>query len=279
MAHRAGRRRCPLVSSDFVSGQSSVSESLINRLTGTWKEDVSQRKLGAAATDLRFQRDAKGGLQEVRGPDVRPTVQSIVFDGTPHKLESGNNSIAWTQITPNSFERVISDASDTLGIRRIRISEDGKTLAEETEQKTTDGRASANTTVYERVSAEQQGLVGRWKHKKFNSNSPPRVKFEPAGTNGLKYSGANNLLTDTSYTVAFDGKPVSVTGRTTLSGITIAAKPLNDRTIEFTTSRDGIAYIRSVNQLSADGKTLTVTSTSIGTNASAEPSVVVWVKQ
>jgi hypothetical protein len=172
--------------------QSTGSGPVIARLTGTWKEDVSKRKVGGAIVDLRFQRDTKGGLQELRGPDVLPDVQSIVFDGMPHKLAKGNNSIAWKQLTPSTFERVISEGTQTLGIRRIRISTDGKTLTEATEVQRATGPATVNTIVYQRASGDQQGLVGRWKAQSFTTNTPGVVTYAPAGTGGLTFADANN---------------------------------------------------------------------------------------
>src|ERR1700674_5832279 len=71
--------------------QSSGSGVVITRFTGTWKEDASKRKVGSMP-NLRFQRNAKGGLEEIRGPEVRPCSESIVLDGKPHKLEAGSNS-------------------------------------------------------------------------------------------------------------------------------------------------------------------------------------------
>jgi hypothetical protein len=230
---------------------------------------------------LRFQPNAKGGLEEVRGPEVRPLVQSIVFDGKPHKLEIGNNSIAWKQSNPNTFERVLSDGNGTrtLTTRRIRISADGKTMTEETEGKTTDGRTSVDTVAYQRVSGDAQGLVGRWKPMSFKTDNPDVVKYEPAGTNGIKFSDASNMPSDATYTVMLDGKPVAVVGAAVIAGTMTAAKRVDDRTLEFTQSREGVVSGKSVRQVSADGKTLTDTNTTVGPNASAEPSVIVYVKQ
>jgi hypothetical protein len=269
-----------LIGAVQIVASAQSSGSVVTRFTGTWKEDVSKRKVGSMA-NLRFQRNAKGGLEEVRGPEVRPLVQSVVFDGQPHKLEIGNNSIAWKQSNPNTFERVLSEGNGTrtLTVRRIRISTDGKTMTEETEGKTTGGRTSVDTVAYQRVSGDAQGLVGRWKPVSFKTDNPDVIKYEPAGTNGIKFSDASNLPTDTTSTVTLDGKPVPVIGAGVIAGTMTAAKRVDDRTLEFTQSRDGIVSGKSIQQLSADGKTLTVTETSVGPNASAEPSVIVYVKQ
>jgi hypothetical protein len=269
-----------LIGAVQIVASAQSSGSVIARFTGTWKEDVSKRKVGSMA-NLRFQRNAKGGLEEVRGPEVRPLVQAIVFDGKPHKLEIGNNSIAWKQSNPNTFERVLSDGNGTrtLTIRRIRISADGKTMTEEIEGKTADGRTSVDTVAYQRVSGDAQGLVGRWKPMSFKTDNPDVVKYELAGANGIRFSDASNMPTDVTFTATLEGKPMPVVGAAVIAGTMTAAKRVDDRTLEFTQSRDGVVSGKSIQQLSADGKTLTVTETSVGPNASAEPSVIVYVKQ
>jgi len=272
-------RVCLVIVAFASSSLAQSSGSVITRFTGTWKEDISKRKVGSLA-NLRFQRNAKGGLEEVRGPEVRPVYQSIVFDGKPHKVETSSNTIAWKQLNSNTFERVLSDGTGkTLTTRRIRISADGKTMTEEIERKATGGPTSVGTFVYQRVSGDAQGLAGRWKPVSFKTDKPAVQKYEPAGTNGIKISDADNMPTDATYTVTLDGKPAPVVGAAVIAGIMTAARAVDDRTIEFTNSREGVVSGKSVRQLSTDGKTLTVTNTTVGPNASAEPSVIVYVKQ
>ena len=259
------------------AAQSSDSD-VIKRFVGTWREDPSKRTVGSMA-NLRFERNASGALQELRGPELKPAIQPVVFDGQPRRPDASSNTITWKQIDPHTFERVLSDGSRALTIRRLRISQDGKTLTQDTEYKQIDGRAQVDTIVYQRVSGDAEGLVGRWKPQSIKMDTPGVLKVEAAGTNGIKVSGANNLLTDTTYTVALDGKPVPVVGAGTIPGAMTAARRVDDHTIEFTTSREGVATGTSVRKVSPDGKTLTVTNTTLGPNASKEPSIVVYMKQ
>jgi hypothetical protein len=258
--------------------QSTRGADIIGRFAGTWKEDATKRKFGAQAT-LRFRRNAKGELEEVRGPEARPVVQTIVFDGQPHATESVNR-IAWKQINPNAFERVLTDGTSGAGriltTRRLRISADDKILTEDTERKTSDGRTSIQTVAYRRTSGEPQGLAGRWQAESMKTNSPPLVKYERAGPNGLKFTDYDGEAT---YTLTLDGKPVPVVGPAVIRGIMVAAKPMDDHTIEITQTREGVTTAKGVSTVSADGKTLTVTVTPMGPNASPEPSTIVYVKQ
>lgn len=252
--------------------QSDVAASVVARFTGTWKEDVSRRKVGDMIP-LRFQRNAQKEIEEVRGPEARPVVQPVIFDGKPRETASGN-TIVWRQADPHTFERVLSKGGVTLTTRRIRLSPDGKTLSEVEESKLTDGRIVVTTVEYQRESGDEQGLVGRWKAVSLKDNNAAEVKYEGWSTNGLKSSG----LGGTSVTFMLDGTPAPLVGPGVLQGSMISAKPLNEHTIEFTNSREGVDTGKSVWTVSPDGKTMTATISSAGAS-SKDATVVVYVKQ
>jgi hypothetical protein len=260
-------------SASLVVAQSSGPASVLQRFAGTWKEDVSKRKLGAGVP-LRFQRDAKGGLEEVRGPEARPISQPVIFDGKPHEVEQGITT-SWKQVDPNTFERVLSDGAGVVSTRRISVAADGKTLTEATERKSSDGQTFVATIIYQRSSGDAQGLVGRWTPVSVKMDTPRLVRYELVGANGLKMS---DNAADVTFTVTLDGKPAPVVGRSVLPGTTSAAKVVDEHTIAFTQSREGVVAGKSVRTVSADGRTLTVTNTTVGPNA-GEPSVVVFMKQ
>ena len=168
----------------------------------------------------------------------------------------------------------MSDPTGTLSTRRLRISGDGKTLTETTEVKRKDGSKGVRTVTYQRESGDAQGLVGRWKAVGLKIETPASVTYEVVGANGLKFSNDVGV----TYTVMLDGKPVPVVGPAVLPGSMIAAKAIDDTTMEFTMSREGVVTGKSVRRVSADGKTLTVTFTSLGPNASKEPTIIVFTK-
>jgi hypothetical protein len=250
------------------------SAALIQRFAGTWREDVSQRKIGAMAS-VRFQRDAKGALQELRGPEARPMYQHVVFDGKPYVLPDGPDTIAWKQHTAASFERAYSDKGGLLNTRHIQISADGKTLTERVVRRLADGRSAEDTIVYQRTSGDDQGLVGRWKPQSFKTTLPGGFKYEATGPNALKF--VNNSGVTWSGALGADATPV--VGPGTAPHLMRAAKALDDYTIEFTQSREAVLTSRMVSAVSRDGKTMTVTTTTSGPNASTEPSVMVYLRQ
>jgi hypothetical protein len=67
------------------------------------------------------------------------------------------------------------------------------------------------------------------------------VKWEPAGTNGVKVSDPRS-----TFTIMFDGKSVPLIGLTGISNTMLAARVLDDYTIEINESREGIKVARNV---------------------------------
>src|SRR2546421_10621952 len=114
-------------------GYTQSSGSVIPRLSGTWKEDVSKRQIGSER-HLVFRRSAGGTLEELRGADLRPLVQPVNFTGKPYTFDpASKNTIAWTQRDASTFERAIYNEGRLLNTRRIHLSSDNKTLTEDTE--------------------------------------------------------------------------------------------------------------------------------------------------
>jgi hypothetical protein len=249
--------------------------------TGTWKANEAKSKVGSNINfDLEFRRSAKGELQELRGPASRPVVQPVVFDGKPYKVDGGN-MIEWKQIDDHDFERKIFEARTSpdkqgrlITTRNLQISPDEKTLTEKTERTLTDGKPSLTTITYTRSSGEPQGLVGAWKRSTLHSNRPPVLKLEPAG-NALKVSSDRGL----TYTLTLDGKDAPVVGADVVTKTTVAGKQVNNHTIEVAVSREGVLASKSTWELSPDGKTMTVTTASVGPDASREPSIDVYERQ
>jgi len=247
---------------------------------GTWKENEAKSKF-APNLNLEFRRNAKGELEELRGPQSRPVVQRVIFDGKPHMVDGGN-MIEWKQIDDHDFERKIFEARTSPGkaarliaTRNLQISPDEKTLTEKNERTLTDGKPSLTTITYTRTSGEPQGLVGRWTLSTLHSNRPPVLKLEPAGNNGLKVSSDRGV----TYTLTFDGKDVPIIGPDVVSKTTAAGKQVDNHTIEVTLSREGVLANKGTWELSPDGKMMTVTTKRMGPNVSPEPTIEVYERQ
>jgi hypothetical protein len=262
-------------------GAQDVSRT-IGKFSGTWKQNEAKSKFGSNL-NLRFRLNAKGEMEELRGPESRPIVEPVIFDGKTYPID-GANMIEWKQIDAHKVERKIFDARTSPGkqgklitTRKLQISPDGKTVREETERMLADGKASLTTITYTRTSGDSQGLVGIWKLSTLHSNRPPVLKLEPAGNNALKISVT--ITEDLTYTLTFDGKDAQVVGPDVVSKFTASGKLVDNHTIEVTQSREGVISNKSSWELSPDGKTMTVTTTWMGPNVSPEPSIEVYEKQ
>ena len=253
-------------------GQVPTPAQVASRFAGNWVEDQSQRKTGALRS-LTF-RNGANGLEELRGSSTRPLVESVRFDTAPYAFGEPNATMVWKQLGGGRFERTMTDSGKIIGIRRITISPDGKTLTEISERNLADGKKSTDTIVYARSSGSGQNLEGVWKPQTLRSDTPLKMSMQAAGSI-LKVSTGAGL----TYALTFDGKPATVTGPAVISGTTRAGKIVSDRVVEIALARLGTPEGTVTWTLSADGKTLTSNFKELGPDASKEPSVSVYQKQ
>jgi hypothetical protein len=123
-----------------------------------------------------------------------------------------------------------------------------------------------------------KGLEGTWKlnvaKSKFSPGPPPKsmtVTYSAAGANGTKIvvdvTPATGEAQHWEMTVTYDGKESPITGNPTAD--TVSAKPSKGLTSESVFKKGGKVTATNHRSLSADGKTLTVTSK--GVTADGKP--------
>ena len=135
--------------------------------------------------------------------------------------------------------------------------------------------------------AQSDPAVGTWKlnaaKSKYNPGPPPRsqtLTISAAG-NGVTVmsrgtDGAGKPLA-TDYTVAFDGKDVPVKGSPSYDAT--SAKRVDANTTELTRRKGGKIVQTSRRVVSADGKTMTITTTGVNENGDRISNVGVFEKQ
>jgi len=261
------------LASSFLCLAQTPSKAALGKFVGTWRENESKIKLSPSNT-LKFRRDAQGNLEELRGSEARPLVQPVRFDGKPYSVDSSKNTIVWKQIDKNHFERTIFENGKLLTTRRLQISDDSKTLTEDTERTLVDGKKDITTIQFHRASGEAQGLAAIWQAVSYHSTVPNQVTIEAIGDR-LKVSTNAGVV----YTAALDGRPVAVTGPAVISGTMVALKLIDAQTMEAAQSREGVPTGRVTIAISADGKVMTATAVNLAPNASREPTVTVSEKQ
>lgn len=126
------------------------------------------------------------------------------------------------------------------------------------------------------LSAQGDAAAGTWKlnvaKSKYSGTAPKSatLKIENSGQ-GVKIStegvAADGTKTATSYTASYDGKESPLTGSATAD--TVSLKRIDANTVERTDKKAGKVVNTIRRTLSADGKTLTITSK--GTNAQGQP--------
>lgn len=271
-----GRATAMLVAMALGSIPVAVVAQGSTRFVGTWVEDQSKRTMGAERS-LTFRQSANGGIEELRGSYARPLVQPVRFGVPAYAVDGSRNSIAWKQLSPSQFERVISQSGVALNTRRIQISPDGKVLTEVTEEQT-GGKKSTLTIVYRRTSAEGQGLVGMWKPESRKSDPSNVMQIAAAGT-GLKVTNNPDRPGRNEFTLLFDGKPATVDGPTVISGTTTSGRRVDESTIQLALAREGVPTGTATWTLSPDSKTLTSRAMVVGPDASKEPTITVFARQ
>jgi hypothetical protein len=256
-----------------IVGQSSPTP-VLQKFVGLWMEDESKLKIGDSFGKLRF-RQSSDGLEELRGPEVKPLVQSVKFGTKPYAINGSTNTIAWMQIDSSHFERSIFNEGKLQNTRRIEVSADGKALTEVTEVARPGEKKYQTTIAFQRISGGPQGLAGIWKAQSVKRVPAPTVRYELSGTDGLKVSedfGGNVR----QYSVKMDKVPVAVVGKTVVSGTMTAFRVVDDHTLEAIGSREGVVTGKETLVISGDGKMITSTSTTTGNQ---EPTIRVFNKQ
>jgi hypothetical protein len=257
----------------MIVGQSSPTP-VLQKFVGVWVEDESKLKIGDSFGKLRF-RQSGDGLEELRGPEVKPLVQSVKFGTKPYAINGSLNTIAWKQIDSSHFERSIFNDGKLENTRRIEVSADGKTLTEVTEVARPGEKKYQTTIVYRRTSGGPQGLAGIWMAQSVKRVPAPTVRYELSGTDSLKVSEdfGGNLR---QYSVKMDKVPVAVVGKTVVSGTMTAFWVVDDHTLEAIGSREGVVSGKDTLVISGDGKMITSTATTTGNH---EPTIRVFNKQ
>ena len=135
--------------------------------------------------------------------------------------------------------------------------------------------------------SKPDAVIGTWKlnvaKSKYEPGPAPKgttLTFEVAG-DGVKVSSkgedASGKPTSTEYTAKYDGKDYPITG--SQNADTVALKRIDARTQERTDKKGDKVVATSTRVVSADGKTMTVTTKGTNAQGQAVNNVAVWDKQ
>ena len=221
-----------------------------NSFVGKWKFNPDKSQM----TGMQYKiEDAGGGKYNFSFGD---DVETMTLDGKPHTTKYGN---IWSIKTtgPNSWESTTKRDGKVTENEKWTVSDDGQTFTSMSESMRPDGSKGKSEATLKRTGGTS-GLAGSWESTSVKVLSPTMIQVATWEKDG--YSLINPTYKE-HLNFKADGKDYTPTGPRVAKGTTVAAKKVDDQTIELTYKLKDKTVETDSWQLSADGKTLTNTVT------------------
>jgi hypothetical protein len=241
----------------------------LKAFVGSWTQDPA-RSRGTISKDLTytFSQEADGFIVIVRGRvQLRDRVR---FDGNDYPTpDIPGRTTSWTRVSDTTYETRIKNGG-VVARGRWTLSADGRRLTQETTR--TQPQADTNVIEYIRTSGSGTSLIGVWEPVSSTSSVPESFVVTLSDATTLFVS----FRTGVKYTMRPDGQEYDARsdGFPDTKAVVIG---LGARALQRTTFRGPTPMLEAVWTLSADGRTLTVTSRTVG--SSDEPRVSVYERR
>ena len=222
---------------------------------GQWKINVAKSSFGEST--ITYAAVGPGEMQWT----LDGMTMKFKTDGKDYPDPWGGTS-AWKQIDASTWETVDKLKGKVLSSDVKRISADGKTLTVKAKGTRPNGKAFENEYVYARVSGGP-GLPGKWKTNKVSFSGPSVADISAYETDGLALKVEDWGMT---WNAKFDGRDNPVKGPTVPDGFTVALKRTGPKSFDYVQKQNGKELYKGTWTVSADGKTITVVDTAVGTN-------------
>ena len=232
---------------------------------GEWKLNASKSKL------IDVMKVASAGGNKYAFDFGADHPETIAVDGTDQPGLAGT-TLALTVEGPNAWKVVRKKDGRTLLNAKWSLSEDGNTLTDDYTEVGPDGKGSTVNFVYKRT-AGGAGFAGTWESASATINFELVLKVAPYEGDGLSIIDATQGQTTN---LKFDDKDYPREGPNVQKGSTSSARRVNPKIVEITDKVDGKHTTTRQIELSADGKTLTMTVYAAGRR---EPNVFVFERQ
>jgi hypothetical protein len=241
----------------------------LKAFVGSWTQDPA-RSRGTISKDLTytFSQEADGFIEIVRGRvQLRDRVR---FDGNDYPTpDIPGRTTSWTRVSDTTYETTIKNGG-VVARGRWTLSADGRRLTQETTR--TQPQADTNVIEYIRTSGSGTSLIGVWEPVSSTSSVPESFVVTLSDATTLCVS----FRTCVKYTMRPDGQEYDARSDG-FPDTKAVVSALGARALERTTFRGPTPMLEAVWTLSADGRTLTVTSRTVG--SSDEPRVFVYERQ
>jgi hypothetical protein len=243
----------------LATGAASAAES---PFIGEWKLDSSKTRMPD-----EFKVESKGA--NTYAFDFGGGAETIVADGSDQPGGYGGTLLS-----------VKSDAPDTWTVERKKdgrlmvkatwkLSKDGRRLTDYFRQFGASGRMVSMDYVYQRIGGGS-GIAGDWQSIRETMNTPFPFQVKAFQSDGLSFI---TVVENKTQNVKFDGKDYPSEGPFVSPGASSSAQRVNPRTLVLTDKANGKVTDTETIGLSADLKTLTVTTHVPGGD---KPSVMVF---
>jgi hypothetical protein len=249
----------------------------LTAFVGTWEENLAKSQVRASsAPTFSFTQQPGGSILLVRRLGGRTIRDSLRMDGKDHPSpDTPSRSVSLTVLNENTFEMVTKGDGKVLSRRRWVIALGGRTLTEESTAPSDSGPPQVTTTVYERSSTGDSGLLGEWKATAVRRTTPRTLALTLSGTGGLTYRGDDQK----TYTARVDGKEYPYIGPNMRAGVTVVLEALGERSIKETYFFNHQRLSEGKMTVSQDGKTLIMVQAASNGKPDEPPSVLVFEKQ
>jgi hypothetical protein len=229
---------------------------------GKWKVNPSKSKLN---DEMKVEVAGAGGANRYAITFAPGAVDTIVADGTDQPA-LGGTTLSITVKGPNSWVVIRKMKGRTLLTGDWTLSEDGKTLNDAYTEYAPDGSKSLFLPyVYQRTAGSSgspgTGFPGTWDSDSEKVKSGIELQIEPYEGDGLSFNSPGAEMTKK---MKFDGNDYPDLDPNADPGSASSGRRANERTLEITDKfKDKITGTRQI-ELSADLKTLTMTTRQLG---------------
>lgn len=234
-----------------IVAAATMAAADLTAFNGTWKFNPQRSKLEGET--VTFRQGADGMIVQSDG-----TFETkFRIDGKDYPSPMGY-TVAWSEAGRNAWTTVVKLNGKPLFTSRTEISSDGKSATRTSEGKRPNGEPFRESVRYTRVGSGT-GLIGTRRSEKVDT--PTEILSIQTSANDLTMAYPNWRA---SVTAKFDGKAYPITGPTVPPGLTFTVRPVDARTVDTSTLKDGKVIATSRIQISTDGKTLIETATMTG---------------
>ena len=232
---------------------------------GTWKLNVAKSKFSGEQLKIE---DLGQNRYKITGGIGSDT---ITADGTDQPIHYGRTE-SITKQGPNVWKVAQKMDGKLLSTDTWTLSADGKTLAVKGTSMKPDGTTSDYEVAVKRIGSGS-GFAGTWETTEVKFTSPDEYVITSYGSDGLTFStpAYKEVLN-----MKFDGKDYPSSGPNVPPGAVTSGKRVNANTLDTTGKIKDQVTDHTTFQVSADGKTMTLT---IHETGQAKPLTAVYEKK